>query len=279
MPGGDEDKCIEIGINCPPPQKQDGGLKGTSDGNQKRQDIINRRHGQYSWEVDGHTNKESKIIIKVVDEPIQAWVAENPDTKVNALVVGYKKGKKDYFDVNSYGMVELPADNPNALNGQYTFDKKVIYEFYQRNDVPNRVKDQWGKAEYIANMINSILEYNKTYSDIISIGDMRSPSDGPTYASSSKTHHANSGAFDIRFLGKNGTIKGGGTPSQVNLEKTQFFMDCLGKHSFTRIILSHKLKNKGFKVSGTLGILWDPSTVHDNHYHVDMGTKFSLKPE
>lgn len=220
-----------------------------------------------------------KVVVSFVPR-LEAWV-EN-----NKLYVGYENGKQLSYEINTYGMVELPADNSYATNGQFTFDGIIMYRYYNRNDITQKhnLKDQWGKAEHIANLINAILEYKRSYPyDIIEIGDMRSPINGAVPNSSeTHLHHKNEGAIDIRFLGEGGSFVGNINETWVqnkfDNERTQKFMDALGNHSFTRFILSSKLKNRKLRPTGTLGIKWDFSKVHDNHYHVDMSPNVDEKP-
>lgn len=66
---------------------------------------------------------------------------KDSSTWVKIMCVGYRDSKKTCFDVNEYGMVELPADNPKATNEQFTFEGHVVYKYYNRKN-DNEVADQ-----------------------------------------------------------------------------------------------------------------------------------------
>ncbi|OYQ50511.1 RHS repeat-associated core domain-containing protein [Flavobacterium aurantiibacter] len=177
-----------------------------------------------------------------------------------------------YAVANSSGMVQLPVDNPNAKNSQFTAGSMTLYSNYNRNDEKGP-QDQWGKPEYIANMINAIVDYKQTYpDDVVSIGDMLSPTDGKVPKNSSGgLHHADVGTFDIRLLGPGGSYKGTVSDSRFDINRTQSFINSLGKHGFKRFLIGPSVYRQ-FNDSGSVKVM-NGGSVHDNHYHVDMGKR------
>jgi hypothetical protein len=169
---------------------------------------------------------------------------------------------------NGNGMIELPQDDPNAKNGTFSCGGEVIYKTYNRNDVDG-IKDQWGKPNHIAHMINAVVEFNTSFDDVIEIGDMKSPSDGKVPVKSGKYHHGNNGAFDIRLLSSTSQRCVNINNSNFSIEKTQIFINCLGNHGFTKFRIGSSVASK-FKGSGSIRMSSDESNVHDNHYHIDM---------
>lgn len=73
--------------------------------------------------------------------------------------------------------------------------------------------------------------------DIISIGDMRSPTNGKTYISAAKTHNGNNGAIDIRYLGNGGSYRGQYTNSQFDSGRNKAFIQSMGENGLIEFLL------------------------------------------
>lgn len=193
--------------------------------------------------------------------------------KQTSLNVGTPNGSVQSFTVNSSGMVELPADNPNATNGNFTVDGQILYGFYNRNDERGGApEDQWGTPDAISRMINSIVDYNQVYSgDVIQIGDMKTSTNGRPYYTSSSTHHGNKNTFDIRVLGNGGSFKGNFSSSQHDINRSKQFIRDLDVNGFGRIIVGRSVYSKLSGVGTKIKVATDEpgKTTHENHYHVD----------
>jgi hypothetical protein len=122
-------------------------------------------------------------------------------------------------------------------------------------------------------MINSIVDYRKTYTnDIISIGDMLSPTDGKVPKNSNGgLHHADAGTFDVRLLGSNGSYRGEVFDSRFDIHRTQTFINSLGDNGFKRFLTGPSVYGQ-FNNSGSIKVM-NGGKVHDNHYHIDMGKR------
>jgi hypothetical protein len=220
---------------------------------------------------------DGRVIGKPLKESspkLEAWIDSYPDPKdtsrwIKVLCVGYRHGGKKYFDINEHGMAELPADDPGSFNGVFTFDGYIVYKTYGRND--KGLKDQWGKAEHIAGLINVVIEYRETYpDDILDIGDMRSPkNDGVPNSSPTNLHHKNFGAIDIRPLGKNGSFQGDFTDPRHDVGRSKAFIKAMGNHGYTTAIVGKKVidilkeaSNEKITVITDKGV-----SVHHDHYH------------
>lgn len=238
------------------------------------EDWVEKENGDIYWDNNAtspETTKKGEIYRGTIYARSKEWNDVRGVTG-NVLEI-YKDDKTMQYSVaNSSGMVELPVDNPSALNSQFTAGNTVLYSTYNRNDEKGP-EDQWGKPEYIASMINSIVDYRKTYkNDIISIGDMLSPTDGKVPKNSKGgTHHADAGTFDIRLLGPGGSYKGEVSDSRFDSARTQCFINALGNHGFKRFLIGPSVY-KQFTNSGSIKVM-NGGKVHDNHYHVDMGKR------
>jgi RHS repeat-associated protein len=238
-------------------------------------DWVEKSNGDIYWDPNATsqaTTKEGETYLGKTYARAKQWnnvQAEGKRYSGNMLEI-YKDDKTmEFHQANSSGMVELPQDNPNDINGQFTAGNTTLYSTYNRNDVKGAVEDQYGTPENIANMINAIVEYQKSYpGDIISIGDMKSPTNGRTNISSTATHHGDPGAFDIRLLGAKGSYKGTVTDVLFDKKRTQTFINALGNNGFKRFLIGPAVY-QNFKNSGSI-VIKNGGHVHDNHYHVDM---------
>ncbi|MET1260647.1 DUF6443 domain-containing protein [Flagellimonas sp. DF-77] len=216
--------------------------------------------------------------------PVAAWVTNEPRAipftgTVETLNVGGPDGTVQQFQANENGVVELPSSGteqtgPNT-SGTFEIDGYTVYGYYNRNDVSGAVEDQFGTPNNVANMINSITEFNETSlidnsTNPVQIGDMRSPTNGRTNINSTATHHGNNGAFDLRLVGANGGLPGGTTVnnSSYSAENTQLLVNALGNNGFTRFLVGPNAVNN-LSNSGSITIR-NGGTVHNNHYHVDV---------
>lgn len=190
----------------------------------------------------------------------------------NYLSVGMPDGSVQSFLANSSGMVELPSDSPNSANGSYTFNGQTIYSHYNRNDVSGAPDDQWGTTDGIARMINSIVDYNTSYpGDVINIGDMKTPSNGKPNYTSSKTHHADPNAFDIRVLGAGGSYRGTFSDKRHDLKRSATFINSLDANGFGRVIVGRSVYQHLKSAGTSINVATDKPNrkTHENHYHVD----------
>lgn len=238
------------------------------DGNDADIWLVNAETGETSYVEDG---SQDVVVLNDMNYTAATSIASGSYNENVSRIAGFiydaAISRGDRLVANADGMVELPADNPNSRNGSYTFEGKVLFNHFNRND-ESGPEDQWGEASVVADLIGAVVEYNQSYSDVVNIGDMKSPGNGMVNAGW-KYHHGDAGAFDARFLGDAGSINGGGRPSMVNVQKTQAFINALGNHNFTRIILPGDLRGRGLHGSGSMSIKWDMTSGHDNHYHVD----------
>jgi len=238
------------------------------------EDWVEKENGDIYWDNNATsqaTTKEGETYRGTTYARSKEW--NNVRGVTGNVLEIYKDDKSmQYSAANSSGMVELPVDNPNALNSQFTAGSKVLYSTYNRNDEKGP-GDQWGKPEYIAKMINSIVDYRKTYgNDVIAIGDMLSPSDSKVPKNSTGgMHHADAGTFDIRLLGSGGSYKGGVSDGRFDSARTQSFINALGNNGFIRFLIGPSVYEQ-FKNSGSIKVM-NGGKVHDNHYHVDMGKR------
>jgi len=238
------------------------------------------------WQYQGYDYGPSPVpqnAIGVAPEgsrPVASWVSQEPrgvpfTGTVSTLNVGGPDGTVQQFSANANGMVELPHSGTEqtgvGTSGTYEIDGHTVYGYYNRNDVANAVDDQWGTPENISNMINAITEFDtQTLLDNpIQIGDMRSPTDGRVNINSRRTHHGDTGAFDIRLIGNNGGLPAGSSVNDraFSTQNTQIFINALGDNGFNRFLIGpNALPN--LNNSGTTNVV-NGGNGHNDHYHVD----------
>ncbi|WP_340067327.1 RHS repeat-associated core domain-containing protein [Ascidiimonas aurantiaca] len=209
--------------------------------------------------------------------PVAAWVGNAPIPQTGQVLnVGGPDGTVQQFPANENGMVELPHSGEEQTgansSGTYEIDGYTVYGYYNRNDVAGAVEDQFGTPTDVANMINAIAEFNENslVENPLQIGDMRSPTNGPTNINTTATHHSNNGAFDVRLLGTNGGLPGGTTVNSNNYssQNTQLFINALGNNGFTRFLIGPNAVNS-LNNSGSITVQ-NGGAVHNNHYHIDV---------
>jgi hypothetical protein len=169
------------------------------------------------------------------------------------------------FPENEHGMVELPADDPNATNGQFTFDGVVLYKYHNRNDMSfdGKVeKDQWGSAKNLAKVITVAIFYNAYFKgETISIGDISTDTgNSPRYKSDGTRHktHYDGKAFDFKYP----TVGGGtNTDKQANVQRTNFLLLLFKYHGFTNRTVGTTIVNKVDYATGS-------NSGHNNHIHI-----------
>jgi RHS repeat-associated protein len=169
------------------------------------------------------------------------------------------------FPENEHGMVELPADDPNATNGQFTFDGIELYKYHNRNDVPfngKAEKDQWGSAENLAKVIKVAIVYRAKFKgETISIGDISTETgNSPRYLTNGTRHktHYDGKAFDFKY-----PTVGGATNSdkQANVQRTNVLLFLFKHVGFTNIIVGTTIINKVDYATGS-------NKYHNNHIHI-----------
>jgi hypothetical protein len=169
------------------------------------------------------------------------------------------------FPENEHGMVELPADDPNATNGQFTMNGIELYKYHNRNDVPfdgKAEKDQWGSAKNLAKVITVAILYNAYFKgETISIGDI-STEDGnsPRYLTNGTRHktHYDGKAFDFKYP----TVGGGtNTDTQANVYRTNTLLFLFKHYGFTNRTVGTTIINKVDYATGS-------NKYHNNHIHI-----------
>ena len=169
------------------------------------------------------------------------------------------------FAVNEHGMVELPADDPTARDGQYTAAGRVIYKYHKRNDVSfNGVveKDQWGTPENMAVLINLAIAYNTEFSgETLSFGDISTEKgESPRYNSKGTRHsaHKNGSCADLRYPTVRGATSEAGF---ADVKRTNWLLKAAENAGFSsRIIGTNASSNikKGYT---------SRRSDHNNHIH------------
>lgn len=209
--------------------------------------------------------------------PVAAWVSNAPAPQTGQILnVSGPNGTVQQFPANESGMVELPHSGEEQTgansSGTYEIDGYTVYGYYNRNDVAGAVEDQFGTPTDVANMINAATEFNESsmVENPLQIGDMRSPTNGPTNINATSTHHSNNGAFDVRLLGVNGGLPGGTTvnSNSYSSQNTQLFINALGNNGFTRFLIGPNAVN-ALNNSGSITVQ-NGGAVHNNHYHIDV---------
>ena len=188
----------------------------------------------------------------------------------NVLIVGatLEDGssiERSYIE-NEHDMIQLPADNPDEMNGQFSMLGRVIYRYHNRNDMSYNGKveqDQWGTAESLNKVIWVAMFYNIRFNgETISIGDISTETGGsPRYNSKGTRHktHYNGVAFDFRYL----TI-GGSTSdnTQADITRTQYLMDAFSAFGFTKRIVGDSINKK-------INNATNANKGHNNHIHIN----------
>lgn len=188
-------------------------------------------------------------------------------------VTGYDKDgnitKNDIFNLNEYGMVELPADNPNIMDGQYTVDDYVVYKYHKRNDETpggKKEQDQWGTPENVAKFINMAASFKEEYDDLLSFGDLSTETGGsPRYWSTTYKKYK---PHASHFLGSQADIrypkKGGGQTNNIiysDLERTQWVLDKAES-------IGMNIRIIGTSASKELNNYTKKLRDHNNHIHI-----------
>ncbi len=192
----------------------------------------------------------------------------------NRMEILHRNGAVLTFEPNSSGMIELPSSGQAVTGsgtlGTFSIGTEQIYSYYNRNDVASGPSDQWAEPMVMVGLLNSIFSYRDLYpNDLLHIGDMKSPTNGTVNVNSTKTHHSNRGAIDIRYIGNNGgSYQGQYNNSQFSASRNRDFIYFMGQNGFSRAIVAPGIRTQvtsfGIQVDG------DSRGKHNDHMHFDI---------